>query len=407
MEGYQLGPRAKTDFDGMRRRYHRQPDAGQARHRRVNWGDTTTDGNGNSSGPCGCCNCLDCIDLCTVNAVDVVTECDACANGAVAKYSIDIGGDVGTVTVEYSSGCNWEKDVSVGEGVYRVTLLQAGLSSRVRVTFASGTDAYNLGYRQAEWKPDPDKQWSCLCASVMVPAVAGERFPRSSGFNCSVCVIPVTTHTGTTCEFSTCLEECYAMEWNGPDVDTLLPFGATWIDDPSVVQMLTFSGPVGVAGRCTWFSEERTLSQDGFGTTAQVVMKFRYRNADTSESFVSATYNSTSWSCADGGSLSVVAMTSSAWPSSLSVSNPGDCTFGYGHHDYGYGCGYGVFGDAPADCGDSCYWIGIATGDPLNPAAWSQTGGTGIDFCANCGGCPEPAMIPEVGLTAQTFCNGV
>ena len=101
----------------------------------------------------------------------------------------------------------------------------------------------------------------------------------------------------------------------------------------------------------------------------------------------------------DFGSSSVV-----TWPATIKVTAT-DCMYSSTHPDYGYGCGYGVTGTNPADCGDSCDWEWANLGAGV--LGWAFRGGVGIDFCASCGGCPQPAFSASVlGTRATTYCAG-
>lgn len=453
-DGSLLGPNAKRDLNTLRNRYiRRQPDAGQASHRRNPWGsDSGSDGNGNSSGPCGCCNCLDCIDLCDARDEDVVTDCEACGV-AIKTYLIDVGNwsafpELGGsfLVTHVDGGCVWESDnLTQSSGVYKWVLTLAGGSSTLQLEHVSGADPVHLlnGWRQVKYVADGS--WNCLCASHM-KAESRERITRPAGLNCSICVIPRLGVYNPTCPTIPSVDgviPCFTR-FTFPDITFLFsednPNHCKYVSCENIPGNPMFNFPYGFEGsterfmtlhrsgldeHCPWgggISEADPVppvvsngisigGHDGLSFSVSVdytagtidLLFYSYQGQVQAQYYL----DPTDWVIGlntldlinDYGSSTAV-----TWPATITITAT-DCMYSSTHPDYGYGCGYGVTGDEPADCGDSCYWLGIAVegGDPI----WSQTGGTGIDFCANCGGCPEPAVAATVGATAQTFCNGV
>lgn len=409
--------------------------------RRVNWDDSGgSDGNGNSSGPCGCCNCLDCIDLCDARDEDVITDCEACGT-AIKTYLIDVGNwaafpELGGsfLVTHVDRTCTWESDnFTQSSGVYKWVLTLAGGSSTLQLEHVSGADPVHLlnGFRQVKYAADGS--WNCLCASHM-QAESRERITSPAGLNCSICVIPRLGVYNPTCPTIPSVDgviPCFPVV-TFPDITFLFsevnPGHCKYISCTDVPGP-AYNFPYGFEGstvrtlhmdrlldeHCPWDGgfREVEITATHQGVTFAAIVDYTAGTVDFTfysyQGQVQAQYKLTpaSWVIGvntltlftDYGSSSVV-----TWPATITITAT-DCMYSSTHPDYGYGCGYGVTGDEPADCGDSCYWLGIAVegGDPI----WSQTGGTGIDFCANCGGCPEPAVAATVGATAQTFCNGV
>lgn len=452
-DGYLLGEGARKDLQTLRGGLARKRDAQTPRHRRHTWPDAGTDGSGNSSGPCGCCNCLDCIDLCDARDEDVVTDCESCGT-AVQTYLIDVGNwaafpDLaGSFIVTYVSGCTWQSDTMTQDsGVYRWTLTLAGGSSTLQLEHVSGSDPVHLlnGWSQVKFTADGD--WNCLCASKMV-AESRERIRKPAGLNCSICVIPKLGIYNPTCPTIPAdggVIPCFTR-FTFPDITFLFsevnPNHCKYIGCENIPGNPMFNFPYGFEGsterfmtlhrsdldaHCPWgvgiqeVDPVDPVTSNGIsigghnGVQFSVAVDYTAGTIDllfySYQGQVQAQYylDPVDWVIGlntltlftDYGSSSVV-----TWPATITITAT-DCYYSSSHPDYGYGCGYGVSGDAPADCGDQCLWIGVATGDPLNPAAWSRTGTVGIDGCVNCGGCPEPIIIPEVGRTATTYCNGV
>ncbi len=151
-------------------------------------------GNGGSSG-CACCGCLNCVDLCKQNPETVVTGCEGCAGGATKFRTVKLGKLGSFDLANTGSGCGWVINFDYNGTTYLITLTEAGASSTLTVAWVSGDDdpdplRLKSGDYQISYKADPDKVWSCLCNSTMIPAIAGEVFPRGLDLDCEICISP-------------------------------------------------------------------------------------------------------------------------------------------------------------------------------------------------------------------------
>lgn len=437
-EGYQLGDRAKSDFDGMRRRYHRQPDAGQARHRRVTWGDgANTDGNGNSSGPCGCCNCLDCVDLCDARDEDVVTDCEA-SGVALKTYSIDVGNWSafpelgGTLVVTHVDGdCVWESDnLTQSSGVYKWVLTLAGASSTLQLEHVSGSDPVHLlnGFRQVKY--EASGTWNSLCASPM-KAVSVERITSPAGLNCSICVIPKLNSYDPICPTIPAVDgviPCFPVV-EFPDLGFLFsednPNHWRYVSGENIPGNPEFTFPYGFTGNtvrtihlqrgldahCSWggaIDEEGAepevisngISIGGHGgvtfnaavdyTAGTVELNFAaYHGSVIAQYYL----DPDDWVIGvntlalftDYGSSSVV-----TWPATITITAT-DCYYSSSHPDYGYGCGYGA--SDSIGCTGYCFSVSVAGTSPTG-FVWSNDGVE--TTCSSGCGCPTVAETTTI-----------
>lgn len=386
-------------------------------------------GSGGGALPC-CCNPLDCVDLCKVVATDVVTTCGICVNGALRRYSVDVGlwsgheAISGTIVLIYQSGCEWRSfEYTFGSSFYQWVLIPG---QYLQLQHTGGDDALGLtnGYRQIKYVfKGAVEDWACLC-NMSLTIQYPERTPHYVGMFGIVCLLPyLTTSTTTPCVPCRPGADCYVIHWPGSAFDSCLN-GGTWTgDDPSVAKNVTvISTSVGSSdGICKWvntpdnpaqFGDNGTFYQlftDRYAGVVEVGIVFNY----SGQGVVSAIYQCRldDWDCETGGTLSFVSQYSicpePVWPATISVTIS-DCSFSSANPDNGFGCGYG---SGRPDCtGLGCRYVAdigyINTGTPNSPdGPWTWTeyndpGDPGHSGCGDHGcACGSPPDTPPVSYT--------
>lgn len=404
------------DKDGVRRTAETNrrvlgtlPPVGR-RTRRIYTGNTSTGGGGGTGGGgCSCCDCTQCLNICDQNSLDVIQTCSACTT-APRKYTINLGSVLGTRDFNYVSGCTWETDnftvyytYPTGAGgstasVVKGTLVEAGTSSTLVVSFVSGTNTMKLGEaRQLSWKPDPDKSWSCICNMTMIPSVSPEKFPPNLFVPCEACVAPADSPPRSSdCTYLNdrgwCLESVTTtavdLSGSGGVTDctsgtiTESPLTATGADEPCCYDLSGDGGFLGyLAYACspsgaylhvrvhvcvnstTGVLSALVTLEEGF-TAALYIFTGTYVTSGAAAlganvlTFVSSTAVTT----AGGG-----AITDGSWPASITV-NISRCSFEDTNVDYGYGCGGGS-----TDCSGLCPAVSAVGVSPTG-FVWTFTG---------------------------------
>lgn len=397
------------------------------------------DGNGGSSG-CACCGCLSCVDLCEQDATKVVTDCDQCPNGATKKVIVRLADVLGAYELTHTTGCNWTKtDISVTvdgvTGLYAVTYVAAGTLSTCQMSWVSGDDPLSLigDVRIVKWKADPNREWSCLCNSVMIPAVAGERFPKGIAWNCEICISPKPeTLSDDGCEWLSSRGLCISsiafagMDATGTGIESR-GCDLTIVDGLSTQNYHACGGepdatccysiPYTLRNPCppdfATSGEVCVYAQvcvnDSTGELTATVIYIADFGTNVARYLYEATYSLGTAAVRGVNTLSYVSSfatnpsslpdTDGTWPASLTVIVT-DCSYSATNPDYGYGCGASSGGGGGTGCGGSCIYRAMDSTGTIKghtrPWTWSLD-----EMSSNCVGtgcaCPPPPDDPPDG----------
>lgn len=392
-------------------------------------------GGGTGGGGCSCCDCTDCLNMCAQAPNKVISTCESCGV-APRRYTINLGTTLGSQNFSYVAGCVWRSAefdtnylyptgiVGPDTGTYKATLTQDGANSTLIVEYVSGVDVLKLGsgYRELAWTADPNREWSCICNSTMIPSVSPERFPPNLYAPCEVCVAPVA-ETGGADEWTICHVDagCVASltlpEFESLTMDDPNSVDANWIasiakPDPDSCCFTTLTNgdglescPSGVTcwnkfidnfpDPSFWWGGSACVNADGSGGWKIVVTLTVGTGASTPEELEwgNAVYEINVADLVSGtNTLTLLSSTGHlTWPATYDI-EVDDCTFGASDYDYGYGCGYGDGtgggggggGDEP--CSGSCVFEWSEAG-----SAWSL-----VSAMSNCVGsgcsCHEPGI---------------
>lgn len=405
-----------------------------------------TSGGGSGGGGCNCCDCTSCLNSCTQDPLQIITTCTSCTT-APRRYEIYLGSVLIVPKFAHVSGCVWATanfDVTylypgilpgVDTGTYKAILIQVGQSSTLEVIYVSGTDVLKLssGYRTIKWKADPNKTWSCICNSSMVPAVSPEHFPPNLFAPCNPCVAPVAAPGGPD-EWTIChVNAGCVSSLTLPNVDTLTrsdpnSIAANWTAaiakaDPDSCCFTTItngSGSCAAGVTCWneiidnfpsasfWWAGSVCVVSDGsggwkidvslgIGSGASVPTEI-----DVGDALYSINVTGL---VAGTNTLTLVSSTGSlTWPGTLDITVD-DCTFEASNYDYGYGCGGGS-----TDCTGVCPAVSAVGSSPtgfvwtFTDAPASNCSGTGCT-CNTIDGITAIFGYPEsLGATAEANC---
>lgn len=389
-------------------------------------------GGGTGGGGCNCCDCTQCLNICAQKPNQVIETCSECGV-APRRYTIDLGTTIGDHTFTYVAGCVWQSEnfdvnytyptgVSGSDtGTYKGTLTQNGISSTLEISYVSGVDVLKLsaGYRVLSWIADPDKEWSCVCNSAMIPSVPPDRFPPNLHVVCEPCVLPVADTDGagdwTVCHVDAgCVSSLTLQDFTSVNRSDPNSIADNWTaniaksDPESCCFTSITNGSDSCAAGVTcwneiidnfpdpsfWWGGSACVEADGFGSWNLVVSLEVGSGASvpTEVPVGNAVYSISVASLVSGtNTLSISSSAGSlTWSGTLDIT-VGDCTFEALNPDYGYGCGYdstgtGGGGGDPPGCSGSCVF------------EWSEAGSSWsvVSAMSNCVGsgcsCHEPGF---------------